>query len=182
MAHTTALSGTFDLRSPVRPILCFLFLKFLMFLSLRPRSPLSRARAQAHLGVMHSKRIVTVVSCLLQVMAAAQCKPLTGRPRPSILQNLTLLHDTNTTSRPVASIVSPHVNILSYSWHRTGGVTVVGTAFIIQDGDTNSTRTTTKWHKDYLANETALLTRMDTNAAGTVTATLSYPFNINITV
>ena len=59
------------------------------------------------------------------------------------------------------------------AWSLAYAPRTIGTVFIVFDHAANRTVTSTKWKQEYIANSTmALHSRTDTNAAGTVTASM----------
>lgn len=81
-----------------------------------------------------------------------------------------------------SSISGPILPALTYSWSQYITPTIIGTVDIVINTDTNKTFTTTKTNTEYATNGSlAVLSRTDTNAAGTVTASQA-GFVSNITV
>ncbi|KAL2072918.1 hypothetical protein VTL71DRAFT_10242 [Oculimacula yallundae] len=79
-------------------------------------------------------------------------------------------------------ITGPMIAVNSYTWSQYIIPITVGTVLVIVNEATNQTTSTTVFHTDYVRNgSTALLTRTDTNNAGTVTQ-VKQAFGQNMTV
>lgn len=74
----------------------------------------------------------------------------------------------------------PYMMANSFIWSQYIIPTTVGTVMVTVNEANNQTWSSTRWHTEYMNNDSiTLVTRTDTNAAGTVTA---IPYGINITV
>lgn len=76
----------------------------------------------------------------------------------------------------ISSTAGPFLGAYSYTWSQYIVPTTVGTVLVVVNNATNQTSTTTIYHTEFERNGSmTLLTRTDTNTAGTVTnAVLDY--------
>lgn len=82
----------------------------------------------------------------------------------------------------LSSTSGPWLPVLTYEWTQYIYPTVIGTVQVIVNTDTNRTMTSTKYNTQIATNGTeSILTRTDTNEAGTVTG-VAYGFSENYTV
>lgn len=73
-----------------------------------------------------------------------------------------------------SSTVGPSLFAQRYTWTQTIFPTTVGTVLVVINDDTNRTSLTTKTNTEYKSNGTLnILTRTDTNGAGTVTTVIN---------
>jgi hypothetical protein len=70
----------------------------------------------------------------------------------------------------IKTTAGPFLGAFSYTWTQYIIPTTVGTVLVVVNNATNQTSTTTIFHTEFIQNGSqTLLTRTDTNAAGTVT-------------
>ncbi|KAL2064168.1 hypothetical protein VTL71DRAFT_4662 [Oculimacula yallundae] len=107
---------------------------------------------------------------------------------PSSTVTVTRTRPTVTSQQgPVTSsfsqITGPFIAAFSSTWSQFIIPITVGTVMITINEATNQTYSTTIYHTDFESNgSTSLLTRTDTNAAGTITQVATYGFNQTTTI
>ncbi|CZT10027.1 uncharacterized protein RCO7_03179 [Rhynchosporium graminicola] len=136
-------------------------------------------------------RILTVAAililgnlCLLAQIVNAQQPRNTGRNGTIKATSTTKSSTSGSVTSFFSSITGPNIAVDSYTWSQYIIPITVGTVLVVVNKATNKTTSTTVFHTDYVRNgSTALLTRTDTNSAGTVTQVKSADGqNRNITV